>query len=805
MQVAGELQIFGLLSMTPSVYCDVLLRLFGWHDRRIVALSHRAQQPATCRRGGGVVASTPPRDMRSNTMLQFLRSHLRWLAVPMAMILIASGLTLYLVRPSTARAATPSANVPVTLLLVHGFNDTCQSAFNQIDEVPNTGPNAITTISYLTQHGWSASNIDDLGYYSPQNTIQFQRYDHSTMYETDGTKSASVGLCDHNIYTWAQSVPNLTHTHNCPSWSAVTGYPNTDPVRSIGCELAWYVYENYTLLGLPVSILAHSMGGLVVRDAIGESGVNTWYPPTLDVRNVVTVATPHGGLYGSYLSNAQQNFPKYQEVSDMTLGSTFMNMMATSQFQSPRGKFGTHWTLMGADTPCNYLGTTTQQIECFTNLHEGYWPSGDGVVQGESMMAMNADFKVLYGVADYGLPTFPYIQHTGDSSTEYSHEANSCGTQTILNFIKKYGCLSYPFYLNDGTPNSQTVKAWVCTSNCNTNIADMSGDGNGTVYHSLAEIVTQLGPTSIPLYTKPLVLRLNATSNYVSAELGYTGSSYGMLRARSATQGSWETWTEAELPNGNIALLSNANNNFVSTELGYTGNTQNELRARSSTIGPWEIYQIKWLGTNTYALLSVVTGKYVSVALNDTGSDYAMLQASTTSIGQSETFTDSTGTVGCTNYGTLTIGPNGCSGFAVAGNAYPGTDHGWYAGGGVGLKGQEIWTYGNGTVQDSTATYSFTGLGTFYAYQIEAYIPNEHSDATHAHYHIHSAGGGDADQYINQENFTNQWDTSDLGFVCTSDGNATITLADNGGDNSPLMIGADAIQLVPTTHKCYFG
>jgi hypothetical protein len=148
----------------------------------------------------------------------------------------------------------------------------------------------------------------------------------------------------------------------------------------------------------------------------------------------------------------------------------------------------------------------------------------------------------------------------------------------------------------------------------------------------------------------------------------------------------------------------------------------------------------------------------------------------------------------CTNYGGPTItGPNACTGFA----APAGT---WFSGDGVGLHGQEIWTYGHGTVQDSSVTYTLSGLDTSHAWQLQAYIPNEHSDATKAHYHYCSPGGGCADTYLNQQNYTNAW--ANIGMVCTSNGSATVVLSDNGGDNYPLEVGADAIHAVRTGYAC---
>lgn len=157
---------------------------------------------------------------------------------------------------------------------------------------------------------------------------------------------------------------------------------------------------------------------------------------------------------------------------------------------------------------------------------------------------------------------------------------------------------------------------------------------------------------------------------------------------------------------------------------------------------------------------------------------------------------------GCTSYGAATItGPNACYGFTTAPPAgKPASGNVWYSGGGVGLFGQELWTYANGTVATSTAVYQLSGLGITNVYQLQAYIPNNDADASHAHYHYCAPGGGCADGYVNQNNFTNQWAT--FGATCSTDGTATITLADDGGDVYPAVVGADAIRAVRTSLAC---
>jgi hypothetical protein len=155
-------------------------------------------------------------------------------------------------------------------------------------------------------------------------------------------------------------------------------------------------------------------------------------------------------------------------------------------------------------------------------------------------------------------------------------------------------------------------------------------------------------------------------------------------------------------------------------------------------------------------------------------------------------------TAACSNYGGTgnITGPNTCATGTFV------THSTWFGGGGVGLLGQEIWTYANGNVPDSTATYSFHGLSSASRLQIQAYIPNNNSNALRAHYHFCSPGGGCADGSVNQKDFTNAW--ANVGIMCTSDGTATVVLSDDGGDQFPVVVGADAIRVIAATGKCSF-
>jgi hypothetical protein len=90
-------------------------------------------------------------------------------------------------------------------------------------------------------------------------------------------------------------------------------------------------------------------------------------------------------------------------------------------------------------------------------------------------------------------------------------------------------------------------------------------------------------------------IRSEANGLYVSAEVGWTGDDRGLLRARtrSTAIGSWERfqlisasywWTGYDT----ISIRATANGAFVSAERGWTGDRYGLLRAHAGSIGDWE-------------------------------------------------------------------------------------------------------------------------------------------------------------------------------------------------------------------------
>jgi hypothetical protein len=130
-----------------------------------------------------------------------------------------------------------------------------------------------------------------------------------------------------------------------------------------------------------------------------------------------------------------------------------------------------------------------------------------------------------------------------------------------------------------------------------------------------------------------------ANGKYVSAELHYTGAGYGELRARSNSVGSWERFEFCYGVGGAqaaLAIRSLANGKWVAAELQYTGALYGMLRARSASIGPWETFAAINSG-----LRNQENWKFVSAELQYTGIRYGMLRARANSRGPWEEFRSS--------------------------------------------------------------------------------------------------------------------------------------------------------------------
>ena len=221
--------------------------------------------------------------------------------------------SLYLMPPQ--RALAGSFNAPV--VLIHGFN---------------------------TQSSVSCNNSSMFG------TIE--TYFHNQGYAN--TRSLGFYNSDYNCDATARN-----ESSHCTGWydsGSNDGTVNED-IRHVSCLIAWYIWDHYTQYGTTVAVVAHSMGGVLIRQAMNDTPYVGAFPPYLKISDVATAGTPHQGL----TSGAAFTWTHFQgcpgnctQVAQMEAANPLMSNMNSTSFRggfarNPQGSGGTDWTTMSSE------------------------------------------------------------------------------------------------------------------------------------------------------------------------------------------------------------------------------------------------------------------------------------------------------------------------------------------------------------------------------------------------------------------------------------------------------------------------
>jgi hypothetical protein len=137
------------------------------------------------------------------------------------------------------------------------------------------------------------------------------------------------------------------------------------------------------------------------------------------------------------------------------------------------------------------------------------------------------------------------------------------------------------------------------------------------------------------------VISSQANGLYTSAELGYSGDNYAMVRARALVPKEWEQFTLCrDASTNNFYFVSQANLLVVSAELDYVRGNYAMLRARTAinAIGPWEQLYIQRNDDGTVSIQSLANLSWVSVELDYYADHNAELRARAGLIGPWEKF-----------------------------------------------------------------------------------------------------------------------------------------------------------------------
>lgn len=118
----------------------------------------------------------------------------------------------------------------------------------------------------------------------------------------------------------------------------ITVVDRSTSIKTLGQELAWWIYNHETRYGRSADLVGHSMGGLIIRAALtGVEAHEPGFPTTLYVEDVVTLATPHHGttLFTIPCQTTQ--------CVEMLPNSSFLRWL----HKGPQSSQGTDWTLTG--------------------------------------------------------------------------------------------------------------------------------------------------------------------------------------------------------------------------------------------------------------------------------------------------------------------------------------------------------------------------------------------------------------------------------------------------------------------------
>ncbi|MFC0624057.1 esterase/lipase family protein [Kribbella deserti] len=117
-------------------------------------------------------------------------------------------------------------------------------------------------------------------------------------------------------------------------------------LTTISKDLANRIYNGYSRHGRKVDVVAHSMGGLVIRSALYHVRKGTaGFPPYLYVEDVVTLGTPHDGASTAQLNLCKVFLGSPRQCTQMTPGSDFLKGLPETPSNS---RFGTDWTVVSS-------------------------------------------------------------------------------------------------------------------------------------------------------------------------------------------------------------------------------------------------------------------------------------------------------------------------------------------------------------------------------------------------------------------------------------------------------------------------
>lgn len=271
----------------------------------------------------------------------FLLSYTTILAIVFSLLVLFTGL--FQVPLVNAISSHTNAISDTSIVFVHGIQgiDFGSVFRNGASDGVDCGPYWKSAKDYFEHGGNIQSPVGNL-WGGDLRTVQYYSGDRN---------------CDVNLHS------NQYQEH-CAHYANGSEGTNNESLFHISCLLAWYLYYNFGQKGSSEILVGHSMGGLIIREAIYQVQnrislhTGSTFPPTIGhVTEAITADTPHNGF--NLLQVLGQHVIAWvcgncQQIIDMGNDSLFMTELK-SKGQDPQAG-GTDWTLMGSQCDNIVLG-----------------------------------------------------------------------------------------------------------------------------------------------------------------------------------------------------------------------------------------------------------------------------------------------------------------------------------------------------------------------------------------------------------------------------------------------------------------
>ncbi|WKN15254.1 putative lipase [Streptomyces sp. JUS-F4] len=198
---------------------------------------------------------------------------------------------------------------------------------------------------------------------------------HSPVGKHDCTKTFKDARKHFTNKKWKGNLLTFGYYTNNKKCSAnVTGSRET-PIKDVAKKFANYVAKNYTKKGIKVDVVAHSMGGLVVRAALHYTHQRAkGFPAKLYIEDVVTLGTPHAGITKSRATLCG----KARQCTDMKPGSSFLKALGSKMPSTTKnGNMSTDWTTVSSyndgtvSESSGIAGTADHEVQYKAGINHG--------------------------------------------------------------------------------------------------------------------------------------------------------------------------------------------------------------------------------------------------------------------------------------------------------------------------------------------------------------------------------------------------------------------------------------------------